>query len=211
MADQKLTPQEIESRLASMLSTATATRNDRMQSFADDAQQEAASLRKVRDALAKKAGIDDPAVQALNRRAAGAEQVAAFTRRTLDEIGIQGTQDTPPVLGDWVVAGQILDAKSKGVAGATITLTGDDDLARRFGEVTSGEDGKFEVRFPGAEMKDVFDRAPKVKLTARSKDGKLQTTTVDIVPRSDGIDLLEIRLGKPATTPRATAAAKKAT
>lgn len=208
MADQKLTPQEIESRLASMLSTATATRNDRMQSFADDAQQEAASLRKVRDALAKKAGIDDPAVQALNRRAAGAEQVAAFTRRTLDEIGIQGTP--PPVLGDWVVAGQILDARSKGVAGATILLTGDEDLARRFGEVTSGEDGKFEVRFPGAEMKDVFTRAPKVKLTARSKDGKLQTTTVDLVPRGDGIDLLEIRLGKPAATPK-PAPARKAT
>jgi len=195
MADQTLTPEQIQARLGSLLSTATAHRNSLLQSFAADAQQEAASVRKLRDAVAQTAGASDPTVQALDRRAAGTDQVTTFTQKTLDAIGPQAT---PPPLGDWVVAGLVLDAKGKSVAGAKITLTGDADLAKRFGEVTSDKAGKFEVRFPGAEMKDVFARAPKVKLTARSKDGKLQTTTAEIVPKSDGIDLLEIRFGKPA-------------
>ena len=206
MADQTLTPQQIEERLGSLLTTATASRGTLLQSFAGDAQQEAASLRKVREASAQTAGADDPAVQALDRRATGTDQLTTFTQATLDAIN----PPSSPV-GDWVVAGLVIDAKGKPIAGAKITLTGDADLAKRFGEVTSGKDGKFEVRFPGAEMKDVFARAPKVKLTARSKDGKLQTTTAEIVPRSDGVDLLEIRLGRPATAkPGELPAVKKA-
>jgi hypothetical protein len=196
MADQTFDPQQAAASLSRMLGTAATTRNDLLQGFADDAQQEAVSLRKVRDALATAAGAADPAVQALDRRAAGTDQVTAFTRKTLEKIGVQGT--SPPT-GDWVVAGQVLDARNKPVAGATVTLTGDPDLAKRFGEVTSGKDGKFDVRFPGAEMKEVFARAPKVKLAVRSKSGKLHATTAEMVPRSDGIDLLEIRLGKPAS------------
>jgi hypothetical protein len=194
MADPTLDPQQIQTRLASLLSTATADRNNLLQSFAGDAQQEAASLRKVRDALAQTAGADDPAVQALDRRAAGTDQVTAFLRQTLDKIGVPAT---PPPLGDWVVGGFVLDIKGKPVGGATITLTGDSVLAKLFGEVTSDKEGKFEIRLPGAELSDVFARAPKVKLAARSKDGKRQATTAEIVPKSDGVDLLEIRLGKP--------------
>jgi hypothetical protein len=197
MADQTLTPQQIEARLGSLLTTAAASRSALLQSFAGDAQQEAAALRKVREALAQTAGAADPAVQALDRRAAGTDQLTTFTQRTLDAIGPQGP---PAPVGDWVVAGLVLDAKGKPVTGAKITLTGDADLTKRFSTVTSDKVGKFEVRFPGAEMKDVFARAPKVKLAARSRDGKLEATTAEIVPRSDGIDILEIRLGKPASS-----------
>jgi hypothetical protein len=196
MADPTLTPQQIQTRLASLLSTATADRSSLLLSFADDAQQEAASLRKVRDALAQSAGANDPTVQALDRRATGTDQVTAFIRQTLEKTGVPST---PPPLGDWVVAGFVLGTGSRPVAGAKITLSGDPDLAELFGGLTSDKEGKFEIRLPGAELSDIFARAPKVKLAVRSKDGKRQATTAEIVPKSDGIDLHEIRLGKPAT------------
>ncbi|HVT16409.1 MAG TPA: carboxypeptidase-like regulatory domain-containing protein [Thermoanaerobaculia bacterium] len=189
MAQDTFNPHDAEAHLGRMLGTAAAARRDMLEDFARDSRQAAESLRRVRDELAT---LDpgDPRVQALDRRAAGAEQVATFTTRTLEEIHKSAKT------GDWVVAGRVLDEEGKPVAKARVTLSGDDRLEKRFGDITTGADGKFEVRFPGAEFAAVFARAPKVKLLARSPGGKLHATTHDIVPVADGINVLDVRLGE---------------
>ncbi|MFY9823652.1 MAG: carboxypeptidase-like regulatory domain-containing protein [Thermoanaerobaculia bacterium] len=199
-------PNDLEGQLEKFFTAADALRQQSLTQLADEQDEDAAILQDLRPDLARELGDQHPQIAALDRRLASAKRFVEVTRETARSV----TASEVEVIGDWVVAGVVLDTENQPVAGAKVTLTGDPDLAKRFGEATSGKDGKFEVRFPGAEMKDVFTRAPKLRLAVRSSDDKLKTTSAEIVPKGDGIALLEIRLGKPAAQTVKRSAARKA-
>jgi hypothetical protein len=197
-------PKNIQGRLDQVFGAAEALRQYSLAQLAEDEKSDVDLLQEVRDDLAGEVGEDDPRVRALDRRIAGstrfvdiAQEVAGGSIRkpNPDELKPPDKPKEPAPTGDWVVMGRVLDANERPVSGALVTLASDDqDLVRRFGEVRTGKDGRFEVRHAGKDMQDIFKRAPKARLIVTSPDGKLTDTSHEIQPAADQNHAFDIRL-----------------
>lgn len=179
-------PEQIDARLRSMLAASEAKRREGLEQLAARADAEEQTLLRIREKLAKKVGVDDPRLAALDRRARGARVVAAFSR---------GTDVRPDPVADWVVKGRVVDTEDQPVAGAKVVLASQyKELVRRFGKLETGPDGRFEARHPGKDFAAIFQRAPKAHVVVTSPDGKLAHTTYEIQPKAGQTEDFEITL-----------------
>lgn len=183
---QTITSEQVAARLRSMLETSEASRRQALDRLAARADEEEQTLLRVREKLAKKVGTDDPRLEALDHRARGARIVSAFGR---------GTGMRPEPLGDWVVTGRVVDADDQPVAGATVVVSSTDkELVRRFGQLSTGLDGRFEARHKAQDFAAIFQRAPKAHLVVTSPDGKLAHTTWEITPKAGHKEEFDVAL-----------------
>jgi hypothetical protein len=196
-------PQQIKDALDELILQAEGARHQLLQRFAADQEEETRLYKERRDALAKTLPPDHPLLAALDRRILGGTKLFEFYR-----LGSPDTGGRDVLLaGGWILTGRVLDAKNQPVAGASLRLdTADGELAKRFGEISTGKDGRFEQRFAGKDMKAIFARAPKARLVATSPDGKLSVASRDIEPAPDRTDALDLRLAARAAAPKAKAA-----
>lgn len=97
---------------------------------------------------------------------------------------------------DWSLLGRVLDAEGKPVAGAKLEIS---EGNKKLSTIPADDKGEFFAHYSGERFKDLFARAPELTLTIKSADGKvLQTLDRPLVPKSDQLESLELRVGEPS-------------
>jgi hypothetical protein len=116
------------------------------------------------------------------------------------EFGLRLAERTKEIQpNDWSLLGRVLDPEGKPVAGARLEIS---EGGKKLSEIPTDDQGEFFAHYSGQKFKDLFARAPQLKLTVKSADGKvLQTFDRPLVPQSDRLEALELRTGQPATAP----------
>jgi hypothetical protein len=100
---------------------------------------------------------------------------------------------------DWSLLGRVVDAQGNAVAGARLEIS---EGSKKLSEIPADERGEFFAHYSGEKLKDLFARKPQLKLTIKSAEGKvLQTLDRPLVPESDRVEALELRLDQPPAPP----------
>ncbi|MEA2560682.1 MAG: hypothetical protein QOH06_2186 [Acidobacteriota bacterium] len=134
-------------------------------------------------------------VEAFEAKALAAESLAERL-----EYGLRLADRTKEIKpSDWSLLGRVLDPEGKPVAGARLEIS---EGTKKLSEIPADDNGEFFAHYSGERFKDLFARAPQLKLTIKSADGKvLQTLERPLVPKGDQLEALELRIGEPSAPP----------
>lgn len=134
-------------------------------------------------------------VESFETKALAAESLAERL-----EYGLRLADRTKEIQpNDWSLLGRVLDAEGKPVAGARLEIS---EGGKKLAEIPADDQGEFFAHYSGQKFKDLFARAPQLTLTIKSAKGKvLQTLERPLVPKSDQLEALELRIGEPAAPP----------
>jgi len=186
--------QAINPDVEPVLTAADATRQAMLGRIAAGARAEATSWRvRPPEEIEKRIREVHPAWNP-EEKARAAEGVAERLER--GQRLAERTKEIQP--SDWSLLGRVLDPEGKPVAGARLEIS---EGGKKLSEIPADDQGEFFANYSGQKFKDLFARAPQLKLTIKSADGEvLQTLDRPLVPESDRLEALELRLGEVTTS-----------
>lgn len=153
------------------------------------------SLRRQKAALIASEGSEDPWVSKVEERLQDIKR-----QRENIEIDLRMAERSKEIEpGDWALLGRVLDPGGRPVSGARLELWEGD---RRLTEIRADERGEIFARYPEKKFKDVFKRAPQLKVLVKAADGKLlRTLEQTVTPVVNRMETFELRIGAQEAAP----------
>lgn len=169
MAEEQITPEEIASQLAGMVDLLDQAQKPALEELAALQEKRAERFQRLEKRIASSLPADDPRRQAV--RAAGAR--ASLLRRGWQEDA-RRAEKVPRIKPDeWMVYGQVKDARGNPVSNAQVRLAAKDPQVQELlGSTATDESGDFTLVYPESIRARLGEKAPELFIQVVDRRGR---------------------------------------